>query len=145
MKVKKSRRSIYLDPEFLKKGKQRFKKGNPGGPVGKRGPHKKTIENLKGFTSLKQSFIDAFNDERIGGTEGLVLWILERRTFRQEAFYNWIARMLPRSVDVNAPEDSTLERVLKQYQELSASELKAKAASLATEVLRASRTPTSSK
>ena len=50
------------------------------------------------FTSIKQDFLDAYNDERIGGLEGLVSWILESKRNRA-MFYQWLTRLLPSAVE----------------------------------------------
>lgn len=95
MKVKKRKlpkpRKGYTDAH----GK--FAKGNPGKPVG---------AGTRPFTSLKNAFLDAFNDERVGGVEGLVLWIIED-SFHKRHFYQWITKMLPRTVDVQGVDPVT--------------------------------------
>lgn len=48
---------------------------------------------------VKKSFIAAF--EELGGTEGLVAWAKESSA-NKKAFYQWIARMLPREHNVNS-------------------------------------------
>ena len=49
------------------------------------------------FTSLKDSFLDAF--EAIDGTQGLIDWINENKRNRA-LFYGWITKMLPTNVDL---------------------------------------------
>ena len=73
------------------KGVQGFLPGNAGGGSRKGCPNK--------FTSLKQAFLDAFNDHRVGGVEGLIKWIIKTSDNRKN-FYQWITRMLPRTVDL---------------------------------------------
>jgi hypothetical protein len=62
-----------------------FKPGNPGRPKG--------IPNK--FTSLKQSFLDAF--EQTGGTQGLIEWI-EKNPRNRGEFYKMVTRLLPQDV-----------------------------------------------
>ena len=71
---------------------QKFRKGEPR-PVNA-GRRKGTPNK---FTSIKQSFLDAFKDERVGGTEGLVLWVKKNERNRA-MFYGWITKMLPSSI-----------------------------------------------
>ena len=47
------------------------------------------------FTSLKQSFLDAF--EQTGGTEGLKKWIQENKRNRAN-FYQMVTRLFPQEV-----------------------------------------------
>ena len=72
------------------KGKP-FEPGNPGRPKGT--PNK--------FTTLKQAFIEAFLDERVGGTEGLVAWILSSNRNR-EKFYQMVTKLFPQEVGFTA-------------------------------------------
>ena len=62
-----------------------FKVGNPGRPKGA----------INKFTSLKQSFLDAF--EQTGGTEGLMKWINENKRNRAN-FYQMVTRLFPQEV-----------------------------------------------
>ena len=59
------------------------------------------------FTSIKQDFLNAYNDERIGGLEGLVGWILESKR-NKAMFYQWLTRMLPTSISGDVKGDITL-------------------------------------
>lgn len=122
----KNKTGKYLD------NRSRFKQGNPGRPKG-------IIDRrAKPFISVKQSILDAFNDPRIGGTEGLIQWVLER-TNRRKTFYGWIMRLLPKTVEL--PVDgsaSVLQELLDKYKELNANDLKKKATELADEVRRLS-------
>ncbi|NCC60038.1 MAG: hypothetical protein EOM12_03680 [Verrucomicrobiae bacterium] len=71
----------------------KFKKGNPGKPKG-------AIARInRPFSTLKQAFLDAFNDSRVGGVEGLVQWIIKDNNNKRH-FYQWITKMLPRTVDI---------------------------------------------
>jgi len=125
--------------KYQEKNDIRFRKGNPGKPKG-------CINKInRPFVSVKQSILDAFNDPRIGGTEGLIQWV-EANYHRRKIFYNWIMRLLPKTVEL--PTDSTnsaLEELLNKYKELNANDLRQKAQQLADEVSRACRTPASDK
>jgi hypothetical protein len=71
-----------------------FPKGKSANPRGRR------KGSVNKFTTLKASFLEAFNDERIGGTEGLILWIL-KTDHNRGLFYQWITKMLPSQTDVD--------------------------------------------
>jgi hypothetical protein len=62
-----------------------FKPGNPGRPKGT--PNK--------FTTLKQAFLDAFNE--LGGADGLITWAQESKRNR-EVFYQMITKLFPQEV-----------------------------------------------
>lgn len=66
--------------------------GNLPGP----GPGRPTGSQNK-FTSLKQDFLNAYNDERVGGIEGLIEWIIEKKQ-NKAMFYQWLTKMLPTNV-----------------------------------------------
>ena len=112
-----------------------FKKGNPG--------RKKGIipSANKPFVSLKHSFLDAFVDPRIGGTEGIIRWILDsprNEHKRRRTFYAWIVRMLPRTVDVE--KDSNLDTMLEKWKVASNEELLNRARDVAKELSRVAGT-----
>lgn len=65
----------------------KFSQGNPGRPKGSQNK----------FTTLKEAFLDAFNDERIEGVEGLIKWIAKSDRNRA-MFYGWLTKMLPSNV-----------------------------------------------
>ena len=62
-----------------------FKPGEGGRPKGA----------VNKFTSLKQSFLDAF--EQTGGTEGLKKWIIENKRNRA-MFYQMTTKLFPQEV-----------------------------------------------
>lgn len=118
---------------------KRFKKGNPGRIAGI--PNKCS----RPFVSVKQSILEAFNDPRIGGTEGLIQWVTKHPR-RREVFYGWIMRLLPKTIEMPSDTANTaLEELLNKYKELNAEDLRAKAQQLADEVSRACGTPTHNK
>jgi hypothetical protein len=67
----------------------KFKEGHA-----KRGGRKAGTPNR--FTSLKQSFLDAF--EMTGGTAGLAAWIAKSERNRT-AFYQLVTRLFPQEVN----------------------------------------------
>lgn len=117
--------------KILKNAKGQFLPGTKGGGRKKGSLNKDT----KGFISLKQSFLDAFNDPRIGGTEGLISWVVEHPS-RLKVFYGWIVRLLPRQVDMGVPEDEGAQKLLEKYKDLDADDLKKKLRELAQSVTR---------
>jgi len=66
----------------------KFKRGHP-----KKGGKKKGSKNK--FTSIKQSFLDAFKD--IGGTQGLVKWTNESKRNKM-LFYQLITKLFPTAI-----------------------------------------------
>lgn len=88
------------------------------------------------FTTLKSSFLNVY--EQLGGDQGLFNWIAEDPRSRMQIFYGWIVRMLPRAVDVDIPQDSTLQNLLEKYKGLNPNDLRDRVAGLVAEVTRAS-------
>jgi hypothetical protein len=66
-----------------------FTKNDPRINKSGRGPGK--------FTSLKNSFLEAFKSKELGGTEGLIKWA-SLNTRNRTTFYTLIAKMLPTNV-----------------------------------------------
>lgn len=64
---------------------------------------KKTGGRQKGtrnkFTSLKETFMNAFNSEEMGGEKGLID-AYKSNNFTKREFYKLISRMLPTNVSV---------------------------------------------
>ena len=56
----------------------------------------KAPKNTHKFTNLKNAFLEAF--DKIGGAEELAKWAEDKKNRKE--FYLMIARMLPKSVDV---------------------------------------------
>jgi len=75
------------------------KPGNNGNilPMGKGRP--KGSKNK--FTTLKQSFLDAF--EAIGGTEELTRW--GKKPLNRESFYKMVTKLLPKAIDTKLVDD----------------------------------------
>ena len=67
----------------------RYAKGHGGRKPGT--PNKKT-------QTIRQAFLEAFNDGRLGGTEGLVKWAMQPE--HREAFYHMLTRLIPRELSV---------------------------------------------
>lgn len=59
------------------------------------------------FTNLKDDFLEAYSDKRVGGLEGLITWILESK-HNKRLFYQWLTRMLPTSISGDVKGDITL-------------------------------------
>lgn len=90
-----------LLPPGKEKGKPRgkpFKKGEGGRPPGAKNK----------FTTLKQAFLDAFQSDEIGGTDGLIK-VFKKTEKRKIAFFKIMAGMLPRNVDVTLPTDTVIK------------------------------------
>ena len=62
----------------------------------KTGGRKKGVQNK--FTTLKQSFLDAFNSKELGGTDGLIDAFKPNNITKRD-FYKLISKMLPTNVD----------------------------------------------
>ena len=69
-----------------------FKEGQSGNPNGR----PKGSEN-KLTKSIKEMVFNALNDERVGGEEGFIEWIIASKGNRA-AFYTWLMKMLPTSL-----------------------------------------------
>ena len=78
----------------------KFKPGNAGRPKG--------IPNR--FTKLRDEMLEAF--EQLGGVDGLVKWARSDPD-RQGMFYQMIARMLPKPIEVSG-DSELIVRIVKQ-------------------------------
>lgn len=74
---------------------KKFKKGDPRPPNSGR---KKGTPNK--FTTLKQAFLDAFQDQKIGGRKGMVE-VFSKNDIRKIEFFKLISKMLPSNVTVD--------------------------------------------
>lgn len=84
----------------------KFKKGHL-----KKGGKKKGTPNK--FTTLKQAYIDAFNSEELGGTQGLIDAFKPSNMTKRD-FYKLISKMLPTNIDteVSGEISVTIKKVL---------------------------------
>ena len=73
---------------------KKFEKGKPRHPKAGR---KKGTPNK--FTTLKQAFLDAFQDESIGGTKGMVD-VFSKNDIRKIEFFKLVAKMLPSNMSI---------------------------------------------
>jgi len=69
----------------------KYQKGQSGNPKGKK---KGTLNR---FTTLKQAFLDTFED--LGGTDGMTT-AFKKTDFTKRDFYKLISKMLPASIDM---------------------------------------------
>jgi len=73
---------------------KKFQKGDKKPPNSGR---KKGTPNR--FTTLKQAFLDAFQDEKIGGTKGMI-GVFSKNDIRKIEFFKLVAKMLPSNVNI---------------------------------------------
>jgi len=83
-----------------------FKKGESGNPGGRPKGSKNKLT-----TSIKEMVFNALNDERVGGEEGFIEWIIENKR-NKATFYMWLMKMLPSNMDVE--EGGELAVILKK-------------------------------
>ena len=91
----------------------KFKKGRA-----KTGGKKKGTPNK--FTTLKQAFLEAFQDKRIGGTEGMVE-VFSKNDARKIDFFKLISKMLPTSMNAevtNKYEDDVIEKFKAMFKDI---------------------------
>ena len=69
----------------------KFEKGRE-----KTGGRKKGVKN-KLTTNIKDMLFNALNDERVGGEEEFIKWIIDTKR-NKELFYTWLMKMLPTSL-----------------------------------------------
>ena len=62
----------------------------------KTGGRKKGVKN-KLTTNIKDMLFNALNDERVGGEEEFIKWIIDTKR-NKELFYTWLMKMLPTSL-----------------------------------------------
>jgi len=82
---------------------RKFQKGDKKPPNSGR---KKGTPNK--FTTLKQAYLDAFNNEEIGGSEDIVD-AFKSNAFTKREFFKLMAKMLPASIDVAGNLNVTFE------------------------------------
>ena len=88
----------------------KFTEGNSGRPKGA----KNKLTN-----NIKELVMNALNDDRVGGQEAFIDWIVENKKNRM-VFYGWLMKMLPSSLDVSGELSATLsvtrlKESLKEY------------------------------
>jgi len=74
---------------------RKFMKGEPRHPNA--GRKKGTLNK---FTTLKQAYLDAFNNKEMGSTQGLID-AFKVNLFTKREFYKLISRMLPSDVRID--------------------------------------------
>ncbi len=74
--------------------KPKFKPGQSGNPKGRPKGAKSKISE-----SFYQDALAAYNDERVGGREGLVQWVIASQRNRL-VFYSWLAKTMPSNLQV---------------------------------------------
>jgi len=57
---------------------------------------KKGVKN-KFTINIKEMVLDTLNDERVGGLEGFIKWVIDTKR-NKELFYTWLMKMLPSSL-----------------------------------------------
>ena len=82
---------------------KRFEKGKPRHPKAGR---KKGTPNK--FTTLKQAFLDAFQDDKIGGTKGLIT-VFSKNDIRKIEFFKLVSKMLPSNVSIDGKLNVTFQ------------------------------------
>ena len=78
----------------------------------KTGGRKKGVKN-KLTTNIKDMLFNALNDERVGGEEEFIKWIIASNR-NKELFYTWLMKMLPTNVDADISGDIgiTIKKIL---------------------------------
>lgn len=82
------------------------KKFVKGEPRPKNAGRKKGTPNK--FTTLKQAFLDAFQDKKIGGKKGMVE-VFSKNDMRKIEFFKLISKMLPSNVTVDGDLNVTFQ------------------------------------
>jgi hypothetical protein len=60
------------------------------------------------FTRIREDFLEAFYDNRIGGVEGLVKWASENSLNRQ-LFYKMIVQLLPKELNLTGADGGPIQ------------------------------------
>ena len=79
----------------------------------KSGGRKKGTPNH--FTRFKDALFEAFNSEEINGVDGLIEWA--KLPENRGAFYQLMARLLPREIEVKGGSNIGLAELLKEARE----------------------------
>lgn len=79
-----------------------FEKGR-----GKTGGRKRGVKN-KLTNDIKEMMFNTLNDERVGGLEGFIEWVIANKR-NKELFYAWLMKMLPTNIDADIKGDLVLK------------------------------------
>ena len=99
------RQMSEADKETKKNGRTpdgKFAEGNPGGGRPKGSENKYTAD-------MRKFILDALYDERVGGLEGFIEWLLEKPQPNFPMLYGWVFKMLPSNVNLGGEVSITFE------------------------------------
>ena len=97
IKLKKKRNTVILPKRSVKNLRSDRMPNGRFAPGNKFHGSRKGVKNK--FTTLKHAFVNTF--ERLGGEDALIEFCTISPAYRRD-FFNWIARMLPREVNIGS-------------------------------------------